>query len=153
MVALDFSSIEIVLLGTGTFCVMGVALLALNDRVEDHLPNIALQNSVVALLNRGDVDRTEKAKLIVAVCDSTKSEDAVKGWVMASNIVAFLLIVFGVLPLLFLLSGSEALVSLIGTFFGICILELILSVASNRIASERLKQLRKLTRKGSSTEK
>jgi hypothetical protein len=148
VVTLDFSSLEIVLLGTSAFCVIGVALLALNDRIEDHLPNISLEGSVIELLNRGDIDRAEKAKQIVSICDSTKTEDAIMGWVIISNIIAFLLIVFGALPLLFLLSGAPALVALNGTFFGTCILALILSVASNRIASERLKQLRKLIPKG-----
>jgi hypothetical protein len=144
VVAAEFPSLETIVVAGVSFVGLGLALLTLNDRIEDHLPDIVLESRVTEILDKGDVDRDGKTKLIVTIAEANRTEEGIKGEVVISNILAVLALVVGLLPLFFHYLNLETMSMDFATLvYEICSISIAISTVFNRVANSRYKDLKK----------
>jgi hypothetical protein len=125
---------------TATFAGLALALLALNDRVEDNLPRIDVEQRLTRILSQAQ-ELQMKVDQVLALFKASRVEESLKNQVTVSNVLAMLALVLAVLPLFFDYLSLGATLEASSLLYEVCSILVILSAVFNRVASRRIKDV------------
>lgn len=128
-----------VIIALASFVGLTIALLVLNDRIDDHLPKIEIQRAIRNALEGNDEEaKREKVETLVKVSTAKVRIDTEAG---LSSTIAFLSAMLSVVPLISALANSTVASAFNGLIYFICAILILLAILLNRYASRGLKRM------------
>jgi putative copper export protein len=135
-----------VIIALASFAGLTIALIVMNDRIDDHLPKIELDSELqpairAALQGYDEGAKREKVEAIVKISTSKVRIDTETG---LSSTIAFVAAMLSVVPLVSAIANSSVASAFNDLIYFVCAMFILGAIALNRFASRALKRMPKL---------